>query len=150
MVACGGRPPRGTGRHLTRKQKARALRSICEGCPDQLQLPFALWTRRVCRSCFACGFGVRMPIRTVELYLERWGMTPQRPTRRAYERDDAAVQRWLRIEYPKIARLARAEGAEICWGDETGLRSDASRHRAMRHGASRPRSGSRSVEAVSR
>jgi transposase len=78
---------------------------------------------------FRTKFGVAMPIRTVGLYLERWGLTPQRPTRRAYERDDAAVERWLRVEYPKIARRAKKEGAEICWGDETGVRSDQSRHR---------------------
>jgi len=128
VVARGGRPT-GTGRHLTAKQEARALRWICDGCPDQLQLPFALWTRRAVQQLFRRRFGVTMPIRTVGLYLERWGMTPQRPTRRAYERDDAVVARWLRVEYPKIARQARAEGAEICWGDETGLRSDESRHR---------------------
>jgi transposase len=128
VVARGGRP-KGTGRHLTAKQEARALRWICGGCPDQLQLPFALWTRRAVQELFRVRFAVRMPIRTVGLYLERWGMTPQRPTRRAYERDDAAVRRWRRVEYPKIARQARAEGAEICWGDETGLRSDESRHR---------------------
>lgn len=128
VVARGGRPT-GTGRHLTAKQEARALRWICGGCPDQLQLPFALWTRRAVQELFRVRFGVRMPVRTVGLYLQRWGMTPQRPTRRAYEQDDAAVARWLRVEYPKIARLARVEGAEICWGDETGLRSDESRHR---------------------
>lgn len=128
VVARGGRP-KGAGRHLTAKQETRALRWICGGCPDQLQLPFALWTRRAVQELFWRRFGVRMPIRTVGLYLQRWGMTPQRPTRRAYERDDAAVARWLRVEYPKIARQARAEGAEICWGDETGLRSDESRHR---------------------
>jgi len=128
VVARGGRPT-GTGRHLTAKQEARALRWICGGCPDQRQLPFALWTRRAVQELFRMRFGMRMPIRTVGLYLQRWGMTPQRPTRRAYERDDAAVARWLRVEYPKLARRARAEGAQICWGDETGLRSDESRHR---------------------
>ncbi len=70
-----------------------------------------------------------MPIRTVGLYLERWGLTPQRPARRAYERNDGAVEHWLRVEYPKIARKAKELGAEINWGDETGLRSDESRHR---------------------
>jgi transposase len=128
VVNRGGRP-KGAGRHLTAKQEARALRWICGGCPDQLRLPFALWTRRAVQELIRARFEVVMPIRTVGLYLERWGMTPQRPSRRAYERDDAAVERWLRVEYPKIARQARKVGAEICWGDETGLRSDESRHR---------------------
>lgn len=128
VVHRGGRP-KGTGRHLTAKQEQRALRWICGRCPDQLRFPFALWTRRAVQELFRARFGIAMPIRTVGLYLERWGMTPQRPSRRAYERDDAAVERWLRVEYPKIAGKAKAERAEICWGDETGLRSDESRHR---------------------
>lgn len=128
VVHRGGRP-KGTGRHLTAKQEQRALRWICGRCPDQLRLPFALWTRRAVQELFRARFGIAMPIRTVGLYLERWGMTPQRPSRRAYERDDAAVERWLRVEYPRIAGNAKAERAEICWGDETGLRSDESRHR---------------------
>jgi len=128
VVNRGGRP-KGDGRHLTARQEAQALRWICGRCPDQLRLPFALWTRRAVQELFRSRFDVAMPIRTVGLYLERWGMTPQRPSRRAYERDDAAVARWLRLEFPKIARKAKEVGAEICWGDETGLRSDESRHR---------------------
>lgn len=128
VVKRGGRP-KGTGRHLTSRQEAQALRWICGRYPDQLRLPFALWTRRAVQDLFRTKFDVAMPIRTVGLYLERWGLTPQRPSRRAYERDDAEVERWLRVEYPKIARKAKKEGAEICWGDETGLRSDESRHR---------------------
>jgi transposase len=34
------------------------------------------------------------------------------------------VQRWLDEEYPAIARQAKAEKAEIHWGDQMGLRSD--------------------------
>jgi len=35
-------------------------------------------------------------------YLKSWGMSPQKPVRRAYERNDAAIARWLRQEYPAI------------------------------------------------
>ena len=59
----------------------------------------------------------------------RWDYTPQKAARRAYERDDAAVKDWLSIEYPKIKVRAKRESAEISWGDETGVRSDESRHR---------------------
>ena len=51
-------------------------------------------------------------------------MSPQKPVRRAYERNDAAIARWLRTEYPEIARDAKREKAVIYWGDEMGLRSD--------------------------
>lgn len=128
VVNRGGRP-KGDGRHLTSRQEAQAFRWVCGRYPDQLRLPFALWTRRAVQELFRSRLGVAMPIRTVGLYLERWGLTPQRPSRRAYERNDAAVDRWLQVEYPRIARKAKELGAEISWGDETGLRSDESRHR---------------------
>lgn len=128
VVNRGGRP-KGDGRHLTSRQEAQALRWVCGRYPEQLRLPFALWTRRAVQELFRSRFDVAMPIRTVGLYLERWGLTPQRPSRRAYERNDGAVEHWLHLEYPKIARKAKELGAEINWGDETGLRSDESRHR---------------------
>ncbi|UKI31194.1 MAG: IS630 family transposase [Lentisphaeria bacterium] len=52
------------------------------------------------------------------------GFSPQKPIRRAYERNDQRVRIWLEKEYPAIAARARQEKAEIHWGDETGLRSD--------------------------
>ena len=30
----------------------------------------------------------------------RWGYTPQKPLRRAYEQNPKAVQKWLEEEYP--------------------------------------------------
>jgi hypothetical protein len=43
---------------------------------------------------------------------------------RAYERNDAAIARGQRTDYPAIARDARREKAVNCWGDEMGLGSD--------------------------
>jgi transposase len=69
-------------------------------------------------------------VRTMGTYLARWGFTAQKPLRRAYEQDPAAVRRWLRQDYPAIAARAKAEGGTIFWGDETGLRSDDVRGRS--------------------
>lgn len=44
--------------------------------------------------------------------------------RRVYERNEAVIVRWLKRDYPAIARKARREQAVIDWGDEMGLRSD--------------------------
>ena len=74
--------------------------------------------------------GVRLAVRTTGTYLARWGFTAQKPLRRAYEQDPAAVRRWLRRDYPAIAARAKAEGGTIFWGDETGLRSDDVRGRS--------------------
>lgn len=124
----GGRP-QGSLRALSAKEERRAQQLICGKCPDQLSMPFALWTRAAIRELIRKEFGVRLSIRGVGEYLARWGYTPQKAARRAYERDEAAVKDWLTIEYPKIRARAKRENAEICWGDETGVRSDESRHR---------------------
>lgn len=116
--------PKGSGRRLSSEQESQTSRAIVDRCPDQLKLPFALWTRAAVRDYIAQAHGVELPIRTVGWYLQRWGFTPQKPIRRAYERNEAAVRRWMEEQYPTIKARARQEGAEIHWGDETGLRSD--------------------------
>jgi len=116
--------PIGSGRRLTAEREAIVRRFITDRFPDQLKLPFALWTRDAVRQLIAQQFGIDLPIRTVGWYLKRWGFTPQKPVRRAYERSEPAVRKWLDETYPAIRRKARQQGAEIHWGDETGLRSD--------------------------
>ena len=53
-------------------------------------------------------------------YLARWGFTPQKPMKKAYEQSPAAVKKCLDEDYPAIAVRAKAKGAEIHWGDESG------------------------------
>jgi transposase len=91
--------------------------------PEQLKLPFFLWTREAVQRLILERCGVHLAIRTVGDYLARWGFTVQKPVVRAYERNEAAVKRWLTKDYPAIAARAKREGAGIWWGDETGLRS---------------------------
>lgn len=110
--------------YLRPYQAATVVRLIRDRCPDQLKLPFALWTREAVRDLVLHRFRVRLSLWTVGRYLRRWGFTPQKPLRRAYERDPAAVRRWLRRQYPAIRALARRERATIFWGDESGMRSD--------------------------
>ena len=62
-----------------------------------------------------------MSVRGVGNYLKRWGFTPQKPIKKAYEQRPEAVQKWLDEAYPLIEQRARAEGGEIHWGDETAL-----------------------------
>ena len=119
----------GEYRRLTAGQEAEVRKLICDKTPDPLTMPYALWTRGAVTELIAHRFGIRLPVRTMGLYLSRWGFTPQQPIRRAYEQSPAAVRQWLDTDYPEIARCAKTEGAQIQWGDETGLRSDAVRGR---------------------
>jgi transposase len=123
-------PEPGYGRFLDAGQEAEACDLIQRHTPDELDLPFALWSRVAVRGLLLRRFGVRLAVRTMGTYLARWGFTAQKPLRRAYEQDPAAVRRWLRRDYPAIVARAKAEGGTIFWGDETGLRSDDVRGRS--------------------
>lgn len=115
----------GEGRHLSDDEEAQVQQQMREHFPDELGIDSALWTRQAVGSLIEQVSGVRMPIRTVGEYLKRWGFTPQKPLKRAYEQDPKQVELWLKQEYAAIQRRAKQQGAEIAWGDESGLRSDA-------------------------
>jgi len=117
------RGPRQISR-LAPHEAATTVRTITDRCPEQLKLPYALWTREAVQQLIQQRFGIEVSVWTVGRYLRRWGLTPQKPVRRAFERDPVAVQRWLNEEYPAIAAAAKREKAQIHWGDEMGLRSD--------------------------
>jgi transposase len=117
-----GRPV-GPGR-LKPWQAAQVVRAIEDRCPDQLKLPFWLWTRAAVGALVRRRFGIRLSVWTVGRYLARWGFTSQKPVRRALERDPEAVRRWLDKKYPAIRKDAKRLRATIYWGDEMGLRSE--------------------------
>ena len=125
-----GRRP-GVQKRLSASQEEAIQRVIRDRCPDQLKLPFALWTRAAVRALIATRFGIALAITTIGDYLRRWGFTPQRPVQRALERQDAQIRAWLEQDYPKIAARAKAEGAEIHWGDETGVSNQANYGRSF-------------------
>ncbi len=115
--------PIGAGR-LTTAQAAKIRQQILDKMPDQLKLGFYLWTRAAVVALIARECKVAVSLTTVGRYLKAWGFSVQKPVRRAYERNDVAIARWLKTEYPAIVRDAKREGATIYWGDEMGLRSD--------------------------
>lgn len=115
---------RGQGGRLSVTQAQHIRRLIVGKLPDQLKLPFYLWTRAAVASLIAREYGIEVSLVTVGRYLRAWGLSPQKPVRRAYERNEAAIARWLKQEYPMLARQAKREHAAIYWGDEMGLRSD--------------------------
>jgi transposase len=119
-----GRRP-GEQKALTPDEEKKICQLIADKCPDQLKLPFALWTREAVALLIERKTTKRLSIQVVGDYLASWGMSPQRPMRRATERNDADVQRWMRESYPEIAERAKTEGAEIHWGDETGVSNQA-------------------------
>lgn len=117
-----GRPK--TGGALKGWQAKNICTIIRDRVPDQLRMPFVLWTADAVRELIQRKYGMKVSTRTVQRYLKTWGFTPQKPVRQAYERDPKAVERWLKKEYPNLVKRAKAEKASIFWGDEMGVRSD--------------------------
>src|SRR3712207_5399382 len=117
-------------RLLNAAQEAEIQELICRHTPDEVGLPFALWSRTAVQMLIARHCGVALAVRTVGKYLARWGFTAQKPVRRAYEQDPAAVRRWLRRDYPAIVKRVKQARGIVVWGDETGLRSDDVRGRS--------------------
>ena len=116
-----GRPRGGS---LLPWQAAQIAKTVIDRPPEQLRLPFYLWTREAVSQLIEKRFGIRISVWTAGRYLSRWNFTPQKPIRRAFERDPEAVREWLEKDYPAIRRQAKNEQAGIFWGDEMGLRSD--------------------------
>lgn len=114
----------GEKRRLTAQQEKELKRLMIDKTPEQLKFPFALWTRNAVQVVAKRVFKIELPLRTITDYLKRWGFTPQKPVKMAYEQNPLAVRRWLDETYPDIVMLAKAEGAEIQWSDETGVESD--------------------------
>ena len=123
----GGLAPRTRGRRhgedraLTAEQEAAIRQLIGDKRPEQLKMDFALWSRAAVMVLIEREYGVQLHVRSVGKYLARWGFTPQKPIKRAYEQSPVAVQAWLDDTYPAIAERAKAEGGEVHWGDETAL-----------------------------
>ena len=113
--------PHGSGRSLNDDQARHLQDLIDRHTPEQLAIAAPLWTRRAVRDLIHREYRCWMPVRTVGEYLRRWGYTAQRPGRHARGQDADEVREWLDSTYPEIEARAAREGADIHWGDETGL-----------------------------
>lgn len=114
-----GRPPK-----LDDKQKRQIFRWINGKDPRQYGFDFGLWTRRIVSELVQRKFGIHLGVTAVGRILQELGITPQKPLRRAYERDPEAIERWKRNVFPALRVRARKRGAKIFFLDEAGVRSD--------------------------
>ena len=77
-------------RALTQAQEQAIQRTICDKRPEQLKMEFALWSRAAVMEFIKREYAVVLHVRSVGKYLKRWGFTPQKPIKRAYEQSPAA------------------------------------------------------------
>ena len=123
--------PKGSNRLLSETQENEIRKTLIDKTPDQLHLPFALWTREALQMYLQDKYVIHVALRTISEYLKRWGFTVKKPVKKAYAQSAPAVNRWLEKEYPQIHKRAKMEKAEIYWGDETGIQSNANRERGF-------------------
>ncbi|MGB0868192.1 MAG: IS630 family transposase [Flavobacteriales bacterium] len=108
---------------LSEQQEIIIQEMIVDVMPDQMKLAYALWTRKAVKELVERELGIVLAINTMGDYLRKWGFSPQKPKKQAYEQCSKKVQKWLDEDYPKIKERAQHENAIIHWGDETGIRN---------------------------
>lgn len=109
---------------LSARQKQQVFRWINGKDPRQYGFDFGLWTRRIVGELVRERFGIDLGVTAIGRLLAELEITPQKPLRRAYERDPAAIAKWVREDFPKLRARARRRGAKIFFADEAGVRSD--------------------------
>ncbi len=114
-----GRKPR-----LLPRQKLQVRRWINGRDPRQYGFDFGLWTRKIVAELLKEKFGVQLGVTAIGRLLSELDITPQKPLRRAYERDPVAIERWKAEEYPTLRTRAKRAHAKIFFLDEAGVRSD--------------------------
>jgi hypothetical protein len=107
---------------LLTSEEQQAIRGvIISKTPNQLKLAGFLWTLAKISQYIFTTYRKRVSVRCLLNYMKRWGLTCQRPVKRACGQDIARLDRFKREEYPEIAKRAKAEKADIYWSDETGV-----------------------------
>lgn len=106
---------------LSNTQEREIRQTIISKTPNQLKMAGFLWTLAKISQYIWDTYGKRVSVRSLSNYMKRWGLTCQRPTKRACGQDIVRVEKFKKEEYPEIAKRAKAENAEIYWGDETGV-----------------------------
>ena len=109
---------------LEAAQKLKVRRWISGKDPRQYGFDFGLWTRQIVAALIAEKFAIKLGVTAVGRLLAELDITPQKPLRRAYERDPIAIAQWQRVEFPKLRARAKRRGAKIFFLDEAGVRSD--------------------------
>ena len=109
---------------LSDHQVQRLRRVIVGRDPRQLNFGAAFWTMLIVGKVIERMFGVVLHQTTIARLLRRIGVTPQKPIRRAFQRDDAACRSWMTTEFLRVVELAKRRQATLLFLDETGVHED--------------------------
>jgi transposase len=90
----------------------------------QYGFDFGLCSRRIAQQLIQEKMGIEFCLTSVGKLLASMNITPQKPLRRAYERDPLAVALWEKETYPHVKKRAKRLGAKIFFSDDPGFQSD--------------------------
>ena len=124
MAALVEKIARGPESLFSEKQRQQVKKWILGKDPRQYGFDFGLWSRRIVQVLIQEKMGIACGLTAVGRLLASLDITPQKPLRRAYERDPAAVRLWERESYPELRKRAKRLGARIFFSDEAGFQSD--------------------------
>jgi transposase len=98
--ASDGRPPK------LSKQQDRQVLTWLEHPATDFGFPTDLWTARRLAELIDLRLGVIMNHRYLCAWLKHRGITPQKPRQQARERDQEAIDAWVRWRWPAIKKKA--------------------------------------------
>jgi len=104
------RPPPGARRRLSPEQLAR-LPELLRRSPQAYGFRGQLWTRGRIAAVIQLEFGVMYHPRHVGRLCQELRWSPQKPMRRARQRDEAAIARWRQETWPALERGRKPKAA---------------------------------------
>lgn len=112
LQALKSKPHPGPRPRLNARQK-EVLRKILIKGPRAWGYPTDLWTLSRVAGVIEARFGVKYHPGHVWYILRELGFSPQKPARRARERDEASIERWRRRQWPRIKKRLVAMGGAL-------------------------------------
>jgi len=122
--ALGSTKATGRPSKLAPKQVTRLERIIIGKNPRQMNFGTALWTLPIVGTVIEQLFDVVLHKATIGRLLRRMGLTPQKPVRRAFQRDQEECLHWMTTEFPSIVRQSKRRQSVLLFSDETGVHED--------------------------
>jgi transposase len=101
--ALRARPASGRPRKLGQRQQRRLEKQLLAGALAA-GFPTDLWTCARVGELIERGFAVHYHVDHVGRLLHELGWSPQKPTRRAIERDEQAIQRWVHVDWRRVKK----------------------------------------------
>jgi len=106
-AAVAAKPASGRPRRLTARDLTRLRRLLIQGA-QAVGLPTDLWTCPRVAWLIQRRFDVRYHPAHVSRLLHGLGFSPQKPTRRAVERDEERIRAWIEHDWPRVKKTLPA------------------------------------------